>query len=685
MANPESKLKISELDFTAIKTNLREFLKDQSEFSDYNFEGSGMSVLLDVLAYNTHYMSYYLNMVANEMFLDTALTRPSVVSHAKLLGYTPRSRVASRAVINVAFDIISGDANSTMTISRFTRFISTEKDGTNYVFVTPEQTVLTKNNAGGFFAENLVIKEGQPQSYTFVYDSQTNTKQLFELPDIGIDTSTIKVQVQTSSQDTTKSVFRLATDSTEVTATSKVYYMDETRDGKYQIYFGENIIGKALDNGNIVIVTYIVTSGIEGNGLRSFQMMDTVPGYVPNVSIVSESSGGRLEETINSIKNVAPKSFVAQNRAVTKNDYVSLINRDYPYFSAVTVWGGEENSPPVYGKVFFSAKPAANYQLTKAEIDYVANKVIRPFSVMTVQPEYVAPDYNYINLEVNVTYDPTKTNMSEGQIKSAVRLAILSYAASNLNTFNNTLKISKLMREIDNVDPCIENNEVMVSLEKRFKPKLNESKNYILDFGIPLRKGNIIKRIFTTPSFKYYDGTGNLRDAYIEEVPQSFTGITEVAVLNSGSGYTETPTLTVYGDGRGAVLEPVIVNGKFRSVKVLNQGVDYSSATIEVTGGNGTGAVLEPLLQAKSGKLRIYYYDDNKVKVSINDNIGTVYYNEGYIQLEGFNPNLVRDAYGTLVIKAYPENTVFSASKNKILAIDSTDPESIKINLSALT
>ena len=301
MANQDSKLKVAELDFDKIKTNLKAFLKSQSEFSDYNFEGSGMSVLLDVLAYNTHYLGYYMNMMSNEMFLDTALMRQSVVSHAKLLGYTPRSRTASKATVNVSFDIVQSDANSVLTIPRFSRFVSAEMDGASYIFVNPEQTTVSKNSAGGFFISNLEIKEGQPQGYTFTYDSQTNTKQIFELPDEGIDTSTLKVQIQVSNQNATKTTFTLAQDSTEVAATSNVFYLEENKNGKYQIYFGDDIIGKKLEDGNIVIVTYLVASGTAANGIKSFKFIDTVPGYTSNTYMVVESISGKFEEDIEEI------------------------------------------------------------------------------------------------------------------------------------------------------------------------------------------------------------------------------------------------------------------------------------------------------------------------------------------------------------------------------------------------
>jgi hypothetical protein len=243
-------LKITELDFESIKSNLKTFLKSQPEFSDYNFDGSGLSILLDVLAYNTHYMGYYMNMMANEMFIDTAQLRQSVVSHAKLLGYTPRSRVASQATINVAFQEVVGGSNSAMTLPKFTKFTSAPKDGKAYSFVTVEQRVVSKNNAGYFNFENLQIKEGNPVSYVFTYDSQTNEKQVFVLPDVGVDTSTLSVQIQKSADNYSIETFELAEDSTTVTSDSPVYYLEENRNGRYQISFGDGILGAALENGN---------------------------------------------------------------------------------------------------------------------------------------------------------------------------------------------------------------------------------------------------------------------------------------------------------------------------------------------------------------------------------------------------------------------------------------------------
>ncbi len=681
----ERRLEVSELDFDTIKTNLKNYLKGQAEFADYNFDGSGLSVLLDVLAYNTHYMGYYLNMVANEMFIDTAQTRESVVSHAKLLGYTPASRVASQATINVSFQEVIGGSNSALTMPRFTKFASASKDGANYTFVTAEQRVATKNNSGYFNFTNLQIKEGRPNGYTFVYDSQINAKQTFVLPDTGIDTSTLLVQVQKSAQIANLETFVLAEDATEVSSTSPVYYLEENRSGKYQIYFGDGIIGKSLDDGNIVIVSYIVTSGDEANGIKSFKLMDNVLNTVtPTVTLVTESSAGKPEESIEAIRFTAPKSFIAQNRAVTKNDYISLINKRYPYFDAVTVWGGEENVPPIYGKIFFSVKPRGNYEVTETEIDYLKKEVIQPVSVLTVTPEYVAPDYNYLNLIIDVVFDQRKTNKTVGEVRSAVYDAVLDFSDEYLNTFNNTLRLSRLIRAIDDAEPSIQNNSIKLLIEKRFRPALGQSKSYRLDFYVPLKRGTATDRVYSEPSFEYYDEFNTLRTCFIEEVPLSFSGIDEIEIVSAGIGYTEIPDVVIEGDGEGASAEAVIVNGKLKSIVVTHAGSNYSAAIARVVGGGGSGAEIRPVLQGKKGSLRLYYFDSNNVKKVINPNIGTIYYLDGYIELNDFAPETISDPFGTLVFKAIPNTNVFSSRRNAILTLDSTDPASIQINITQI-
>lgn len=686
MANPEAKLKVAELDFDAIKSNLKGFLKSQSEFSDYNFEGSGMSVLLDILAYNTHYMGYYLNMVSNEMFIDTALKRGSVVSHAKLLGYTPRSRVAARAVVDLTITPVANDSNSSIIIPRFTRFVSEAKDGINYIFLTPSARVVTKNTTTGLFvADNLELKEGQPNAITFTYDSQTNPKQYFELPDVGIDTSTIQVTVQRSAENANQRSYVLIQDATNVDANAAVYYLEENKNGKYQIYFGDGVIGRALVDGNIVIVSYIITSGINANNLKEFKPVDTIlNGATVAVALESESSSGAPEEDIERIRFTAPKAYISQNRAVTKNDYIALINRDYPYFEAVNVWGGEENDPPVYGKVFYTAKPLGGYEITVTETNFINEYILKPFSVLTVTPEYVEADYNYLIITVDVNYDPTQTNKTANEVNVGVINAIKSYCNQNLDTFNSTFKVSQLARAIDDSDQAITSNDISVAIEKRFSADITRSTSYTLDFGTELVQGTTSQRLVSSPSFGYLDAAGIERNCFLEEVLQSFTGIETIDIITSGSGYTTTPDVIIDGDGTGASARALIVNGAVKKIEVINPGSGYTSSSITISGGGGSGATARVNLQGRNGKLRIYYFDTNSIKKTITEDIGTIDYLNGIVKLNNFSPTSVDDPFGTLVIRAIPKKKIFSSVRNRIITLDNSDPTAITTTINAI-
>jgi len=681
MANSDAKLKVAELDFDTIRDNLRAYLKSQSEFSDYNFEGSGMSVLLDLLSYNTHYMGYYLNMVANEMFIDTALTRGSVVSHAKLLGYTPRSRVAARAAVDLTITPVPNDANSRVVIPRFTRFVSETKDGANFIFVTSSSRIAVKNSQTGLFSvENLEIKEGLPTGFTFTYDAQTNSKQYFEIPDSNIDTSTLKVSVQASAENANQESYILSEDATDVDADARVFYLEENKNGKYQIYFGDGIIGRKLTNGNIVVVSYIATSGVEANGLRVFKPLDIIlSGAVTvNVSLVNESSSGAAAEDLERIRFTAPKAYISQNRAVTKNDYIAIINRDYPYFEAVSVWGGEDNYPPVYGKVFFSAKPLGGYEITSAEIENVKKNIMKPFSVMTVTPEYVPADYTYVNVKAEIWADLSKTSKSLEEINVSIVSAIRKFAVDNLNNFNSVFLVSQLTREIDDSENSIVSNDLVITLEKRFFADATRRLSYTLNFNTELQQGTAANHIRVTPSFKYFDSTGILRDCHIEEVIQSYTGVESIEILSPGNDYVTKPEVVIEGDGNGAEAEAVIVNGQVKKIIMTNPGANYTSASAKIVGGGGVGARLNVSLEGRTGRLKIYYFDESSpVKKTIDDKIGVIDYKTGVVTINNFQPVAISDPFGTLVVHSIPSKKVFASSQNKIITMDLTDPGSV--------
>jgi len=390
MAGNKSNIQITDLDFNTIKTNLKKFLQSQNTLQDYNYEGSALSTLLDILAYNTQYNAYYLNMVANEMFLDSALQRSSVVSHAKLLNYTPKSASAPSATINITFNQVT---DSSLTLPKFTSFMSEAIDGVNYKFVTVNSTTLNTNTVSNSVTfSNLTIKQGEPITLNYTYDSAANPTAIFDLPDTNVDTTTLTVSVQQSGSNTAYEIYNLAEDYLSLNTTSSVYFLQEGINGFYQIYFGDGILGKSITDGNIVTVSYIVTNGTSSAGANNFVLMDAVSGY-SNTTIlpITSTTQGSEKETIESIKYTAPKSYSAQGRAVTKEDYIYLIQNNSGVFpvDAVNVWGGEENNPPVYGTIFIAVKPKGGYTLTQTQKNIIEERIIKPISVLTIKPKII--------------------------------------------------------------------------------------------------------------------------------------------------------------------------------------------------------------------------------------------------------------------------------------------------------
>jgi len=666
-----AKIQLGQLDFDSIKTSLKAYLQSQSQFQDYNFEGAGLNVLLDVLAYNTHYNAFYMNMIANEMFMDSATLRSSVVSHAKLLGYTPRSTTSSGVVVDCTITKSPSDTTTeTLRIPRFTPFISESLNGTSYRFlnVTDQTTQLSGNK---FYFTDLELKEGQESSYVFVVTLSSNPTQTFDLPDYNIDTSTLQVLVQKSQYNTLREVYKLAQDATEVTSTSKVFYLEESVSGKYQIYFGDNVIGKQLDDGNLVVVTYIITNGTQANGLSKFKLQTPLlSGSTSNTVSKGQSSGASLPELVDDIKFSAPKSFIAQNRAVTKNDYITLINKKYPYFDAVTVYGGEDEVPPVYGKVFISAKPKFGFEITQEERDYVTDNIIKPISVLTVTPEFVDPDYVYLNMAATVRYNPSTTNKTSQQLTQTIRSAVKAYAAANFNSFNAAFEMSRLLREIDDCDTSIDSNDVELFLEKQLEPTLLTTVSYILDYGTQLTKGYGSTKLYTKPYFELEDSFGITRQCYIEETPNSFSGIEKINIINPGKNYKKTPTIEIIGDGSGAAVYPVIVNGKIQSVVITNRGIDYTTAYATVSGGAGRLGEVDPIIQGKTGTLRIFYYDTNNNKVILVSDAGTVDYVDGKLYLNSFAPIDVGNYNKTISFFMKPSSSNFTSSRNRLITFD---------------
>lgn len=687
MAYENSSLRITELDFLSIRNNLKAYLQSQSEFTDYDFEGSGMAVLLDILAYNTHYMAFYLNMVGNEMFLDTAQIRASVLSHAKMIGYIPGSKQGAIAKINVkATPSNNEDQNITsVTLDKYTRLLATDIDGINYPFVTLYSNTATKVN-GTFDFANVSIKQGEVVTLQYVMDA-FNTSRRFEIPSANVDTSTIAIRVQESSSNTFTTVYNLADDITEVTSTSPVYFIEENENQNYSFYFGDDVIGKRPKNGNIVIATYLDNVGTEANNISKFVFVDPVGSlFADNVraTTVSTSYGGVDKETVDQMRFRAPYFYTTQNRAVTKNDYETLILKDFPDIQSVSVWGGEENDPVVYGKIYISLKPSGNFVFTVLEKENIKTE-LQKRNIFTITPEIVDPDYAYITVIGKVYYDSTKTTRTANEILQLVKAAISDYSTQELNEFGSVFRKSKLQFYMENADQSITGSDIDIYMQKRVEVTLNQTKNYTLSFNTPLRKGDFNEKISSFPQISVTDIENITREVFLEEVPEAFTGVDSISIINPGINYDTAPTVTISGDGVGATAEAVIVNGRIDSITVTNRGSNYTRATVSISGGGGSEASAVAVLQNNNGTLRSYYFRSNGEKVVVNNTAGTIDYINGRVVISSLLPlALTTNAFyddNVLTIRAPLDDQVIYPLRNRILTIDESDASSIQIEV----
>jgi len=674
MAN--ARLQISDLDFDQIKTNLKTYLKQQSQFQDYDFEGAGLNILLDILAYNTHYNSYYLNMVANESFLDTAVLRDSVVSHAKTLGYTPYSTTAPRAIVNVTVE--SGTTTpDTLTIPKGSTFASNLIDNISYNFVALEQQTATKANTS-FVFENLNIYEGSLVNYDFTYSQLSNPKSIFVLPDANIDTSTIKVSVSPNAGNTFSETYTQVTEVLDITSESAAYFLQESKNGNYEIYFGDDVVGKALTDGCIVSVEYLTTNGTAANQANGF-INAALIGVYSNVvvDVVDVASGGAIRESVDSIKYSAQAQYATQNRLVTVKDYESYIKSHYPSIDAISVWGGEDETPKVFGRVFISLKPKANYYLSETEKQRIITEIINPKAIVSVAAEIRSPEYLYLLVNSIVQYDPKKTTLDAETLKTQIKNSIISYKNTNLNTFGAYFVLSDFQdTAISTVSDSILGSEASVRVQKRFTPKLNEASNYLIKFNAQLHRGTSTNKLLST-EFTVTDLTGVTRRAIFEESPQSYTGISLIQITSPGSGYTTSPTVTISGDGSNATAEAVVVNGRIQSIKITNRGTDYTRAIITITDPTGYGASAVAVIDGKIGTLRTIYYDSLAQRQIINANAGEVDYDNGIITINSINFLSVNADDGLIRIDIEAERGIIQSLRNSIITIDETDPTAI--------
>ncbi len=604
----QHKLQVSELDFDKIKANLKTFLQSQTQFQDYDFEGSGLSILLDVLSYNTHYLSYIANMSTNEMYLDSADIRKNIVSLAKMLGYTPTSPRTPRAVIDV---VVNNATGSSVTMQKGTVFTTTV-DKTDYQYVTNADTTISPVN-GIYKFEDVTVYEGT--LVTFKYTNDVNDKdQKFVIPSSFADTSTLKVTVQNSSTDTTQSVYSLAGGYNSVSSDSKVYFIQEGQDGQYEIYFGDGIVGTKLEDGNIVILEYIVTNTSSSNGASKFSLSGNIGGFT-NVTITTDSNsqGGAIAETNQSIKFNAPLQYAAQDRAVTATDYETLVKSIYPNANSVSAWGGEDDETPQYGVVNISIKAKSGTVLSDtSKADIVTQ--LKPYNVASVRPVIKDPETTSVLIVSNVKYDAKSTAKTADTIKADVIDKLTTYNVSTLQKFDAVFRFSKVTGLIDSADDSILSNITTVKIRKDFQPLISTSAKYNIYFRNALynpHSGHMASTggILSSSGFKIEgnanecffddDGAGNVRLYYMSSGVKNYLNSTQ-GTINYSTGAITLNSMNIASisniDGvASTVIRLTVVPSSNDVVPVRDQIVemDIANSNITVTADSFVGGSAE--------------------------------------------------------------------------------------------
>lgn len=620
---------ISNLDFKEIKRSFTEYLKSQDRFKDYNFEGSTLSVLLDILSYNTHYQAFYANMVANEAFIDSAVTRNSIVSIAKQLNYTPKSYTSSTAIVdlellNPSQSEITRVVNGNYLIPKDTKFIVKNSFGTTFSFVSIESATI-KNENGRYFARNLVLKEGVNRTITFIKNTY-DTTQKFILPETNVDLSSIRVIVTESIDNVLgeENSWKKVDDFTQLSSDSYAFFVQETENLRYEIYFGDGIAGRELQNGNAIVVTYRITNGPEANFIGITEV-DTKPSFscldIPNLRtlLVRDSSGkkvftfgGALPETEYSIKFYAPRFYQAQDRAVTAEDYrVLLYNQYLDTVDSVFVWGGEDNSPPVYGKVFISIKPKSNLQLSTTEKLSISRNILKSKNIVSIIPEIVDPEYIYIEPNITIEYYPEKTKLTQRTLELLYKTNTISFSKKNLENFDKGFKYSSLIDFVLTYGKEISSVNCDIKIQKRLSPNIGRPTNYNLKFMNEIYHpiDGYVPVLSSTP-FNYQD---------------------------LSSTETVKPIVECYLDDDGF------------------------------------------------GNIRLYKIVNNE-KVILKSDIGKINYQEGSIDLYNFNVQSIDNGNTFIKISVKPKLNDINSPRNTILLFDTdllqiiTQPKEIKTN-----
>jgi len=511
--NPKA-LNLSNLEFDGIKKNIKEFMSGQSEFIDFDFEGSGMSVMLDVMAYTTHYMGFHTNMAINESFLDTATLRNSVVSHAKSIGYVPKSIKCSEAIVKLTFDTTGTDP-SYIIVEEGTQFIS-NINGVPLPF-TNLDTVNIFADEGGEFSGEIKLSQGVLKGINWTFDGVSET-QKFIIDDPSCDRDTTRLVIADWPWESNKVL-------SDLDKLSRAYFLQEGLDGVTEIYFGNGLFGRRPSDGQEIEVTYLSTKGGAGNYVstveeQTFALESTIAGaYTASTVVVDTvdiSSLGSEQETTQSIKETAPRAYERQDRAVTAEDYKTILVEKYPNIEAIAVWGGEENDPPQYGAVFICIKPKHGLELSPLTKVKLTDEILSKYNMLAINPIITAPEYTYIDVDATVKYDPVITPLSAGEVQTKIISEIEDFFEAELTQFKVTLRYSRLVQTIDSTDPSISNNLTSIKMYKKFFIEAsNTVGNYIFRFDNAITAGSAVSSVFGnseagTQFALLDDGQGNI-------------------------------------------------------------------------------------------------------------------------------------------------------------------------------
>jgi len=598
-----SNINITDLDFDQVSASLKEYLKGQSILKDYDFEGSNLSVLIDLLAYSAHTSAFNANMVASEMFLDTAQIRKNVVSRAKELGYTPSSRTATKATFDLTVNNpkVSGVTPQSLTINRGHEF-TTVFDGTSYTFISLENKTISPNS-GTFTFDNLDIHQGRLTSDIYRFDGQVSN-QRFSMLNTNVDTSTISINITSNNTVTS---WKKAGDLTGIKSTSNVFYLQENDEGLFEVYFGDGVIGASPKDGDEITISYLVTDTEHANGASVFSMSTSVNGN-SNVTFTNtvSASGGKDIETTDQIKFSASKFYTSQNRLVTVQDYKAKLQELYPGADSIAVWGGEDNIPKQFGKVFVALKPSQySNNLTTAEKTSLKTSLSN-LSVLTVRPEIVDAEILQILLSTSFKYDPTKTSQTKSALETLVRGSILSYDKNQLSGFDTLFRHSQLSTQIDGSETSLLSNITNVKLRKSYNTVVDgTATSTSLDFGNALYNPHSGHNtagggVITTTGFfvsgdsnNYFfddDGNGNMRRYYLNGSTRVYSDNTAGTVIYS-TGVVSINSLTYSSTSNtDTTINFTVVPSSNDVISTKNQLLDITASEISVTGVSDTVA-----------------------------------------------------------------------------------------------